>query len=405
MWIELSEFNFKLFIPLIFPVFKRIQDAVKKTFITKDNQIFKTFRYFTSYVFSFIFLLIIYFRTRKVQSKNIENEGNDVFLVNNNINITESGTSLNMANTITELKTQNAKKMKIKSIIFLLALCAMGLFCYFFRYFFEDKDYRDAKQSIGIFFDIAGYILLSYLILKQKLYKHNYISSGIIALILLILFIISAFYISWGFIWRSFFYYFFYSFCFVFYDILKKKYMNMFFSTPYFMMFVIGCVNVVIILIYDIIAYLVDNNNPGIITGLKLNITSAEKFFLMVLEIILQLCWNLGIWLTIYYLTPCHYFISEYISEYIYYIQNAIDSNEEFYRTINIVIFSIAYFINFFCCLVFNEVIILNFWGLDYNTNKRINERIQNESKETPKDDISDDNILELNDKEDQSSN
>ena len=123
------------------------------------------------------------------------------------------------------------------------------------------------------------------------------------------------------------------------------------------------------------------------------------------LEIILQLCWNLGIWLTIYYLTPCHYFISEYISEYIYYIQNAIDSNEEFYRTINIVIFSIAYFINFFCCLVFNEVIILNFWGLDYNTNKRINERIQNESKEIPKDDTSDDNIMELNEKEDQSSN
>ena len=171
------------------------------------------------------------------------------------------------------------------------------------------------------------------------------------------------------------------------------------------MMFVIGCVNVVIILIYDIIAYLVDNNNPGIITGLKLNITSAEKFFLMVLEIILQLCWNLGIWLTIYYLTPCHYFISEYISEYIYYIQNAIDSNEEFYRTINIVIFSIAYFINFFCCLVFNEVIILNFWGLDYNTNKRINERIQNESKEIPRVDTSDDNIMELNEKEDQSSN
>ena len=92
----------------------------------------------------------------------------------------------------------------------------------------------------------------------------------------------------------------------------------MFFSTPYFMMFVIGCVNVIIILIYDIIAYLVDNNNKGIINGLKLNITSAGKFFLMVLEIILQLCWNLGIWLTIYYLTPCHYFVSAYISEFIY---------------------------------------------------------------------------------------
>ena len=111
-------------------------------------------------------------------------------MVNNNINIIESGTSLNMTNTITELKTQNAKKMKIKSIIFLSALCAMGLFCYFFRYFFESEDFRDAKQSIGIFFDIAGYILLSYLILKQKLYKHSYISSGIIAFVLIILFII-----------------------------------------------------------------------------------------------------------------------------------------------------------------------------------------------------------------------
>ena len=404
MWIELSEFNFKLFIPLIFPVFKRIQEAVKKSFMTKDNQIFKTFRYFTSYTLTFIFLIIIYFRSRKVKSENIEDSINDSLLKTDTISVKKSE-NLAISNNITELKNQNTKKKNIKSIIFLSALCLIGLFCYFFRYFFESDDYRDAKQSIGIFFDIAGYILLSYLILKQKLYKHNYISSGIIALILLILFIISAFYISWGFIWRSFFYYFFFLFCFVFYDILKKKYMNMFFSTPYFMMFVIGCVNVIIILIYDIIAYLVDNNNPGIITGLKLNITSAEKFFLMVLEIILQLCWNLGIWLTIYYLTPCHYFISEYISEYIYYIQNAIDSNEEFYRTINIVIFSIAYFINFFCCLVFNEVIILNFWDLDYNTNKRINERIQNESKEIPRVDTSDDNIMELNEKEDQSSN
>ena len=405
MWIELSEFNFKLFIPLIFPVFKRIQDAVKKTFITKDNQIFKTFRYFTSYVFSFIFLLIIYFRTRKVQSKNIENEGNDVFLVNNNINITESGTSLNMANTITELKTQNAKKMKIKSIIFLLALCAMGLFCYFFRYFFEDEDYRDAKQSIGIFFDIAGYILLSYLILKQKLYKHSYISSGIIAFFLIILFIITTFYITWDILWKSFIYYFFYSFSFVLYDILKKKYMNIFFSTPYFMMFVIGCVNVIIIVIYDIIAYLVDNNNDGIINGLIANISSVGDFFLMVFEIILQLCWNLGIWLTIYYLTPCHYFISEYISEYIYYIQNAIDLNDPFYGTINIVIFSIAYFINFLCCLVFNEVIILNFFGLDYNTNKRIKERILKESKEAENDKTLYEMEVESAEKEDERTN
>ena len=69
MWIELSEFNFKLFIPLIFPVFKRVQDVIKKLYMKKDNQLFKTFRYFTSYMLSFIFLIIIYYRTRKIRSR------------------------------------------------------------------------------------------------------------------------------------------------------------------------------------------------------------------------------------------------------------------------------------------------------------------------------------------------
>ena len=96
--------------------------------------------------------------------------------------------------------------------------------------------------------------------------------------------------------------------------------------------------------------------------------------------------------MTIYYLTPCHYFISEYISEYIYYLQNVDESSEPFYSTVNVVIFSISYFINFFCCLVFNEVIILNFWGLDYNTNKRIRERTRNDARETE----CDKNMLEM---------
>ena len=158
MWIELSEFNFKLFIPLIFPVFKRIQDVVKKAYIRKDNQLFKTFRYFASYMLSFIFLIIIYFRTRKIQSESIENKENNTSEKRMTIAAGDTA-SFSMTNTIEELKVKNERKTKIKSILFLGGLCLIGLFCYFFRYFFEDDSYRDAKQSIGIFFDIAGYII------------------------------------------------------------------------------------------------------------------------------------------------------------------------------------------------------------------------------------------------------
>ena len=47
----------------------------------------------------------------------------------------------------------------------------------------------------------------------------------------------------------------------------------------------------------------------------------------------------------------------------------------------------------------------MNFCGLDYNTNKRINERSLKESKESEKDKNLNDDILEWNDKDDQSSN
>ena len=284
MWIELSEFNFKLLIPLIFPIFKRIQDVVKKTYMKKDNQIFKTFRYFTSYMLSFIFLIIIYYRTKKKSNENDKKEEKDDDLSNKKMFVTDGG-NFSFANSINEIMIKNTKKRKIQSITFLGGLCAMGLFCYFFRHFFEKNSYRDAKQSIGIFFDIAGYIILSYFLLKQKLYLHSYVSSGIMAGILLILFIISTFYIDGEIIWKSFIYYFFYSLSFILYDILKKIYMKNFFNTPYFMMLVIGSVNVILTIIYDLVAHSIDNDNKGFINGLRINITSVGAFFYMILEI------------------------------------------------------------------------------------------------------------------------
>ena len=155
--------------------------------------------------------------------------------------------------------------------------------------------------------------------------------------------------------------------------------MNTFFISPYYLMFMIGSINIILLIIYELFAYFLNPDISGIIIGFKDNVDSVGKVFLFILDIFLQGIWNLGIWLTVYYLTPCHYFISEYISEYVYYMITALESLEDFYSKVNIVIFSISYFINFFCCLVFNEVIILNFFGLDFNTKKRIEQRINEE--------------------------
>ena len=387
MWIELSEFNLKLFLPLIFPVFKRIQDLTKKLYIKKgydDHTLFKTFRYYLCHILAFVPLLIVYFRTKKAENDLIEIKEENTEKLESVKTLTHNDT-LFKTNTIADLKVANTRKKRMKSYIFLGGLCILSLFCYYYRYFFEKYSAREFKQSMGIFFDIGGYIVLSMLILKQKLYFHNFVSMGIIAVLLIVLFIMTTVCIEdKNSIWKSFIYYLFYIILFILYDVLKKKYMNMFFNTPYFMMLVIGIFGCVFVLIYDFIAFLIDNNKEEVAKGFRENINDAGKAFALILDLIIHFIWNLGLWLTIYYLTPCHIFMSEYISEYIYYIQDVNNPpNPKFYKTHNVVIFSIFAFINFCCCLVFNEVVILNFFNLDYNTKKRIQERQRHESRQT----------------------
>ena len=389
MWIELSEFNLKLFIPLIFPVFKRIQDLTKKLYIKEtydDKTLFKTFRNYFSYIFAFIPLIIIYVRTKKAeQDLLIEKKEENNEEIESKATLKSDDEPLNQTNSKNDLKISNSRKTRIKSYLFLGGLCLMALACYIYRYFFEQLASTKFKQSMGVFLKITGYILFSYLILKQKLYLHSYVSMGIIAVLLIVLFIISIFYIDKKMdILKTFGYYFFYTALFVLYDVLKKKYMVMFLNTPYFMMVVIGIFCCVFILIYDLIAFTVDKSKEEVAKGFQTNIDGVGAAFAFILDIIIQFIWNLGIWMTIYYLTPCHYFMSSYISEFILYLKTVREkSGEPFYCTNNIIIFSVFAFVIFCCFLVFNEVVILNFCKLDYNTNKRIQERQRYESKKT----------------------
>ena len=366
--IEFSELNIKLLVILIFPAFNTIEFYSKKLYLTDDNLLFMPFRHYISYIFSFIILLIVYQKNKSLSPElDEEDEENNKYLSMNN----------KLANEIPRIIEKRDKTRKIKSLMFLITLSIINLWCYLYIFIFSDIKYEFAKQSIGVFFDIGFYTLLSFLILKQKLYKHHFFSLIVIAVLLLALFIISIFYMDKNKIFQSCIYYCFYSFSFSLFDVLGKKYFNESYNTPYFMLTVVGSINAIVLLIYDIFAYYFNRNISGVIIGFQKNIKNALNFFGFILDLILGLFWNMGIWLTIYYFTPCHFFICEYISEYIIYLMNANDSNEKFYSTNNIVIYSIVYFINIFCCLFFNEVIILNFCNLDYNTKKRIKERMR----------------------------
>ena len=378
MLVEFSDLNFKILILFIHPVFIKIQDEVKKLYLKDNNFLSKTFKYFASHIFAFIPLLIIKYRSInndksivKLKQETEEKEEDD----------DDAGKDI-----LTTQSTflEKRKKGKYRDAIYLGILCIIGFLCYLYRKIFEKDEYWDAKQTIGVFFEIVDFVGLSYILIKQKLFRHHFISLGIIAIVLLILFFVSIPYLDKGYIFSSAVYFLFYNLFFGLFDVLGKRYMMKSFATPYFLMFTVGIINSTLLLIYDVFAYFLNKDVSGIIIGFQNNIQHVGHAFAYILDLIVQSFWIHGIWLTIYYFSPCHYFISEYISEYIYYIMTAVDKQYSgLYSPGYIVIFTISYLIIIVSFLFFNEVLIFNKFNLDYNTKKRIIERMQKENEQS----------------------
>ena len=60
MLVEFPKLNVKLLVLLIFPVFRTIERYTTPLYITEDNSLFDTFRYFLCQIISVIFLYIFY---------------------------------------------------------------------------------------------------------------------------------------------------------------------------------------------------------------------------------------------------------------------------------------------------------------------------------------------------------
>ena len=377
MFIEFT-FEPKLLFILIYPIFKVSEQPIINLYMKKDNDLFKIFRIFLSNVFSFIFLLIL-----KCKNKSNKNE----IITDENEKIEECN-EVKLAD-IEFINT--TKKNRIKSILFIFLLSILYAGSYFFNYYVRKTIIIICRNSIGIIYEIIVFYILSLLILKEKYYKHHFLSISIICLTLIILFITYVLQVNDSdySIYNALWYYLVYYSLYGLFDILLKKYFLVYFYSIYFVLLIIGAFVCIPMLIYDIIAYFLNRNISGVIIGFINNTNSVKSVFLFILHLLFLFISNLGLFWTIYYFTPFHLIICEFILELLnYYIRliqyklNGSGTTTIFsflFTTHNIVIFTIVFFINFICSLIFNEIIILKLFKLEYYTKKYIKFRAESD--------------------------
>ena len=382
MFLEFGTINNKILILFLYPIFIKIRNLILP--LINDNIIFDVFRFYLSLVFSIIFTIIIYKRTKIIDKINEPNEKNN-----------ESNSSIEIAKSDIEwinplkIKEQTENKMKKrKKIIFIILLVFIGLIANIFYIIFHNLFREDheipvlaleiGRQSIGTFFEIIFFLIFGISILNNKIYKHHLVSLIILIFNLIIMFISYTIYFRMITL-KIILYYFLYDFFFCLSYILGKKYLDMFYGKPFSLMVYIGSITSIILFIYDIISFAIihdeDNNVNGIILGIKNNFNLS--FIFIILDILFYFITNIGIWLTIYFFTPFHFIISESISEYIYLTYDYFSGTN--YKKSDVIIYSLIYIINIFFSLVFNEIIILNFCNMNYNTKKYIERREREE--------------------------
>ena len=417
MWIEFGDINYKLIIPFIYPFLYQIRKLIHQN---DKKPFYEFFTNYCGYFFSGLIYLIIVCRMRKIQKQNDLTNPNGEVLDNNieletcssDDNTSKSSVKSNktirvknnctIKNQIIIEKEKINKRQTRKKYLFILGLTIIYLIPMFLDSYCSSNQNINFKtsSSVSVFFCIISYVLLSRIILGHKIYRHQIFSLTIIIVcniisIILILtgeknkvnsdmainFVIMAVILS----------------LYALYNVLEKIFFNSFMTSPYYLMFIIGLITLVLIIIYETITCLAFGDNKdfnGAFYQIKYNIKNIKLYPLLFIgDVISAFLWVGGIHLTVYFFSPCHFIISESISQI---LSTIINNSLEGYNIAATIVIYVLFVIIIFASLIYNEIIILKFWKLNINTKKHITKRSNSELLLMFKNEQKKDNELEI---------
>ena len=167
--------------------------------------------------------------------------------------------------------------------------------------------------------------------------------------------------------------------------VITKYVVEKYYISPLKICLIIGIMTIIINLIgYTIYGLIIDDFS--FFTDC-FNFSEIEKnlwtIIFLILNFLFSIASELTLFLSIFYFYPTLIMVTDIISPLFVWIAETIIYNNE--KEINISLNSIGYFIALFSSLIYNELIILNCCGLNKNTKKFVNKRINEELKEIQK--------------------
>ena len=395
MYVEKGIINWKLIIPVLYPALYQI----RKLFIHDDDEkpIFEFFINYLGYLCGGIVYVYLSCRMKKNRrsnydenkndkKKDLNEKDNDEGLYSQNLNNKEnikieSVKPVGLGNPSIQDENKNDLKMFIlKKYGFILSLVLIYLIPLFLDSYCSTRDDLNFKtsSSMSLFFCIISYVGFSWKLLGDKIYRHQVFSLIIIGVCIILN---NMLIIADGDnpnIWWNILFLFFIDFFYGLYNVCEKKYFNKYIDTPDHLMFVIGLMSLIIVLLYETITVLAfgkDWDFNGIFYQFEKNFENNNLYPLIFLgDITSAFLWILGIQLTVYFFTPCHFIISESVSQILSTIFNNSLKDHSIYTKISVYFFS---FIILMAAFIYNEVIIIKLFHLEDDTKKYILKRAE----------------------------
>jgi len=377
-----------LFFFLIFVVYL-IRELIKQKvdeFIGSNNEaceykisnkaiirLFNIYIYAISNLFAFFFFCIIKIRTKK-QKRFLSGI---VAYKKSNIQLINSGSPIR-------------KSILFKRTFYVSLFDFLAQFIVFFIYLVAVKDDSEAitRYKLDCFntIEILSRYILSRILLKSFFYRHHYLALGVNLFCLIILFIfidcekfkgnpVSNFiFIISRIVSITLF---------SLEDVEGKISMTKDFLSPYSLLIFKGCYEIIMLIIITIPFIYIDFGNGNVFSKMNVFINGGLKFLLTFLLMIANFVYNTFIWIIIDKFSPNDLAMVSFIEGMTYKILILIKRGDLNMETSQIILSIIIYIILAIGICIYSEIIIINKYGLDEYTKKKIGLKGEEDTKQT----------------------